>query len=142
MAGHGIAMESLKNLAKELGVEKEVKFLGTLDKQMLAKIYRASKIFAIASTSETQSMTLMQAFGCGLPAIGVKARALPEYINQRNGFLVEPGDYKTLAEKFVFLFKNPIERQALSMGALEFIQNFSAERIAGAWEEIYKNNLS
>ncbi|MDO8669697.1 MAG: glycosyltransferase [Candidatus Buchananbacteria bacterium] len=139
IAGHGSALTFLKNLAKELFIEDRIKFLGTLDKETLAKVYRASKIFVITSTSETQSMTLMQAMGCRLPVIGVKARALPEYINHKNGFLIEINDHVALANKIIFLLKDDNMRKKLSTGSLDFVQQYSVKNIANQWEKIYQN---
>ena len=142
LAGHGKNENQLKQLAKRLKVENNVKFLGTVSKPILAKLYQAAKIFIITSTSETQSLTLMQGFACGLPAIGVNSRALPEYINRQNGFLVEPGDAKNLAEKINLLLTNESLRQKLKQGALTFAKNFSAENIAKKWEKLYAKVIS
>lgn len=138
IAGSGKSEEELKLLTKKLKLEKAVKFLGSLSKTDLAELYQASEIFAIASTSETQSLVLMQAMACGLPAVAVNSRALPEYVNAQNGFIVKPGDHKAMAEKFVYLFKNESERQKLGQGAYDYVQKFSAPNIARQWEEIYQ----
>ncbi len=138
IAGHGAAETSLKLLAQKLGIEHQVKFLGTLDKMTLAKLYRASNIFCIMSTSETQSMTLMQALGCGLPALGANARALPEYITPENGFLIEPGDHATLADRMISLLQDPGLAEKLRKGALNSVQKYSTAQIASRWEEVYK----
>ena len=84
----------------------------------------------------------MQAMAAGLPVIGVKARALPEYINNKNGILVEPDDSEALAKKIIFLFKNPRKRKILGDGARKFAFNFSSESIAKAWEKIYERAAS
>lgn len=141
MAGHGTSFNDIKKLTIELGLEKNVMFVGTLSRFELANLYRASEIFAITSTSETQSMTLIQAMACGLPTVGVRARALPEYI-EGNGLLVEAGDSVALAEKIVELLRDEKLRQKLSGCALEFVQKFSDKNIALQWEEIYKKVLS
>ena len=101
LAGHGSYQGKLKEIVKDLHLENEVRFLGTFSHKDLAKLYCASDIFVITSTSEVQSMVLMQAMACGLPAIGVNWRTMPELINEKNGLLVEPGNYKKLAEKIV-----------------------------------------
>lgn len=137
IAGHGEGEAELKQLAKDSAVENEVKFLGTLSKPDLAKLYNASEIFVIASTSETQSMTLMQAMACSLPAIGVRARALPEYIKESAGIIVEPDKPEAMAEKIIYLLKNPEARQNLGAGAYAFLQDFSAPAIGEQWEKLY-----
>lgn len=137
IAGHGSAEPRLGALVKKLSLENEVKFLGTLSKEKLARLYNASDVFAIASTSESQSMVLLQAMGCGLPVVGVNWRALPEYINSRNGYLVAPGNPGEMAKKFAYLFKHENKRKLLGRGGLSYVNQFSADNIAKQWEKIY-----
>ncbi|MDD4272053.1 MAG: glycosyltransferase [Patescibacteria group bacterium] len=137
IAGSGQLEVKLKKLAKELSLENEVKFFGTLSKVDLAKLYQASEVFAIASTSETQSMVLMQALASSLPAVAVDSRALPEYVNEKNGYVVKAGDEKAMAEKFMLLLSDQKLRQDLGRGAYNFVWQFSAPNIAKNWERLY-----
>lgn len=141
VAGHGTAESGLRSLADKLGIGASVKFLGFLEKPVLCEAYNASEIFAITSTSDTQSMVMMQAMAAGLPIIGVKARALPEYINKDNGLLVEPDNPEELAQKIIFLFKNSGTRKKLGEGARKFSVNFGAESISKEWEKIYQKAI-
>lgn len=142
ITGHGFFEDSLKRLVKELKLENNVKFFGTLKMLDYAKIYRAADIFAIASTAETQSLSLMKAMATGIPVIGVNAWALPEYINKENGYVVEPGDYKAMAEKIIFLYNNPQKRSMLGKGGLKTVKNFSPSIISSLWSDIYKDIYS
>jgi len=137
IAGHGSDREKLKELAKDLHIEKEVKFMGTFNHKTLAKLYRASDIFTIASTSESQSMVLLQAMACGLPVIGVNWRALPEYINRHNGYTVPANNPKAMADKIIHLLRHENERKELGEGGLAYVQQFSAARVADQWIELY-----
>jgi len=137
LAGHGTIKEKLSKLASELGVSENIKFLGTIPKKDLADVYRVSDIFAIASISETQSLTLMQGMACGLPAVGVNSRALPEYITNEVGFIVKPGDYKSMADKFSLLLTNRETRETMGRAAGEYLKKFSAPSIAQQWESLY-----
>lgn len=141
IAGGGSDEKRLRSLAQSLGIEKSVQFLGVLSKPNLAEAYNASEVFVITSTSDTQSLVMMQAMACGLPIIGVKARALPEYINKENGMLIEPGDDKALAEKIIYLFKHPDIQKKLGDGARAYSVKFSAPEIARQWETIYEKAI-
>jgi len=79
---------------------------------------------------------------CGVPVIGVRARALPEYINERNGIVVEPDDSEALAISIVDLLNHPERRQELGAGGVEFVQKFSPDRIADEWSSLYEKVLS
>ncbi|OGF32085.1 hypothetical protein A3H09_03130 [Candidatus Falkowbacteria bacterium RIFCSPLOWO2_12_FULL_45_13] len=142
IAGHGSAESGLKVLVKELGLGNEVKFFGTMDQPKLARLYNAAEVFAIASTSESQSMVLLQAMACGLPVVGARWRALPEYINEQNGYLFKPHDFKELAGIIIKLLVDSEARKLLGQGGLDFVRKFSAEHIASVWEKIYSQVLT
>ena len=142
VTGHGNAEASLRELAESLGVADRVKFFGTLGIDEHARIYRAADVFAIASTAETQSLSLMKAFASGIPAIGVNARALPEYIHADNGFIVEPGDADAMAEHLVFLHDHPERREELGKGGIALVSHFSPAKIASEWIALYKDAIS
>lgn len=138
IAGRGLGERSLKDLADELGVGNHVRFLGMLGKQFLVNLYRASDIFVITSTSETQGLSMMQAMAAGLPVIAARSRSLPEYVNPKNGILISPGDYKSLAEEVIGLYRNHMKMKSLGAGGHAYAGQFSPENIAEKWEEIYR----
>jgi len=141
LAGNGASFRSLKALAKELGVENRVKFVGTLSKPKLAELYHASELLATASTSEVQSITVLEAMASGLPAVGVRARGLAEHINARNGLLAEPGDAAGLARNIISLIEKPWLRKKLGAGAVKSAENYSSPKVASRWERIYEKAI-
>ncbi len=137
IAGRGQLETSLREKARAMGIGGAVKFLGLLSSSALAEAYNASEVFLTASTCETQSLVLMQAMACGLPAIGVRARALPEYINTQNGFLVEPGDAHAIGIRAAQLILDKGLQKKLGRNGRAFVSQFSISSIASAWEQIY-----
>ncbi|XBS71451.1 glycosyltransferase [Acerihabitans sp. KWT182] len=137
LAGHGSARRRLEQLAKDLGVEERVRFLGTLDKPALADVFYGADVFAIASTSETQSMVLIQAMSAGLPVVGAHWRALPEYIDPKSGFLAQPGDHEDFARKLTHLLHSPALRKQMGENAARKTKHFSITTVTSRWEEIY-----
>ena len=137
LAGHGTDRPRLERLAAELGVGRRVRFLGTLDKPALAEAYRAADVFAIASTSETQSMVLLQAMSSGLPAVGARWRALPEYIGDDAGLLAEPGDAAQFAAHLLSLLRAPSMRARMGERAAAIARRFGLAETVSAWEQIY-----
>ncbi|HEY0207736.1 glycosyltransferase [Acerihabitans sp.] len=137
LAGHGSARHRLEYLARALGVEDRVRFIGTLDKAALADVFHAADIFAIASTSETQSMVLIQAMSAGLPAVGARWRALPEYIDAQSGFLAQPGDHEDFARRLTHLLRAKALRRQMGEHAARKTTHFSITTVTSRWEEIY-----
>lgn len=137
LAGHGSDESRLRNLVQELHLEESVFFLGTLPHPQLAEAYQASDLFAIGSTSETQSMVLLQAMSCGLSAVGADSLSLKEYIPVGTGLRAVPGSADDFASKIVEVLKNPEEHTRMSTRALAFARQFSPEAVVRRWEEIY-----
>ena len=136
--GHGAAAKSLRKLAQNLGVGKNVHFTGYLPRTALPHAYKAADVFAMMSTSDSQSIALMQAYASGIPAVCARARGLPDYTPQSCGFLVEPGDHKALAQKLALILRDDSLRATMGAAALAYAQQFAPATIAGQWEEVYR----
>lgn len=142
MTGHGKAEQELKDLVLELNMTDRVKFLGFVDKEIYPLIYQASDLFAIMSTAESQSISLILGMATGLPVIGANSRALPEFINKDNGVVVEVGDYKTLAKEIVKILSDSELAKRLGAGGVTTANKFSVENIALEWEKIYSQAIA
>jgi 1,2-diacylglycerol 3-alpha-glucosyltransferase len=138
LGGHGSFEGEMKELTKRLGVEKHVRFLGTLTKREVSELFHAADAYAIASVSESQSMTLIQAFAAGLPAVGARWRAIPEYLNEERGFLFVRNDWEAMAGHLETLLLNDPLRKNMGERAHQFAQKFSTSAIVDEWEKIYK----
>ncbi|MDB5194467.1 MAG: glycosyl transferase group 1 [Parcubacteria group bacterium] len=140
LAGSGPQIKELTRLSEKLGVADRVRFLGNLDKPVLAEYYQVSDIFVTASTSEVQSLSLMQAIACGLPSVSVHVDEPPSYLhNEENAFLLDSNDYELLSEKISLLVTNDVIYQKMSIKCLETADRFSPENIAIQWERTYRS---
>ncbi|KUM24741.1 hypothetical protein AU467_06480 [Mesorhizobium loti] len=138
IAGHGSQERHLRVLVQRLGLEPSVRFVGTLSKSSLATLFQAADVFVTMSTSETQGMALLQAMACGIPVIGANARALPEYIGNDRGSLVEASDAASLSARLADLLSHPELASQLGRGGTAFVKQFATERIADQWEHHYQ----
>ncbi len=141
VTGHGSAEAALKALTKKLGIENNVRFVGFVSNTQLETLYRAADIYLIMSTAETQSLSLMEAFASGIPAISARARGLIDYTPPECGFLIEPGDDKGLSEKILLLLSDNALRERMGSAGTQFVKKFTPQTIAEDWERIYQENL-
>lgn len=113
ISGSGKEEQSLKLLASELGVEKQITWNGYSDQQKMLDLYHSADCFIIMALYEVQSIVTLQALACGLPVIAAGAGALPELAQDgKNGFVVPPGNDKLLGEKINLIATNaPLRRQ-------------------------------
>jgi len=142
LAGSGIQRQNWQKIIDDLDLQNNVKFVGTLNKPQLANLFQASEIFAIASAIESQGMVALQAMACGLPVVGVNGRAIPEYVDETNGYIVPVDDYRAMAEKLVKLLRDPERAQELGKNARQKVEKYAKQNIIKEWEEVYNLALN
>jgi glycosyltransferase involved in cell wall biosynthesis len=141
IAGHGSHEPTLRALAVQLGIAPQIKFLGTLSQPDLAQLLRISDTFAIMSTSETQSMVLLQAMASGIPVVAADTRALPEFVSPASGVLVDPHDPQRLACVLGALLASPDRRRQLGSGGRKAVRKYGVELVTDEWETLYRSVL-
>ncbi len=142
ITGHGKARDALGKLATSLSLEKRVIFTGYFELSRLVELYKIADVFSIMSTAETQSLSLMQAFASGVPAVCARAHGLSEYVKPDCGFLVDYDDERKLAEYIMILLSDHELRSKMGKAGTEYVKKFAPAEVAITWEEIYKNNIS
>jgi phosphatidyl-myo-inositol dimannoside synthase len=71
VVGGGDDEPRLSDIAHETGVIDRVRFLGTVEPQRLAELYRAADLFVMPSTGEGFGIAFLEAMASGTPAIGL-----------------------------------------------------------------------
>ncbi len=91
IAGDGPVRAGLVALARELGLERQVHFLGWLRGALLVERLAGSDVCVSASLTENQPMALLESLACGVPVVALAAGGVPEIVEDGgNGFLVAP----------------------------------------------------
>ncbi len=73
-------LNSLKMLAKQLGVQDRVLFAGKVSAEELLRCYRLADVFVSASEHEGFGVPLVEAMACGLPIVAYGAAAVAETV--------------------------------------------------------------
>ncbi|MGN1343900.1 MAG: glycosyltransferase [Traorella sp.] len=103
IVGGGPDLDKLKELTKNLGIEKNVIFTGKQNREKVPAFYRCGEAFASFSTSETQGMTYIEALACSLPIFVQKDDVLLDLVDEReNGYYV---DEDTFSDRLMEFFK-------------------------------------
>jgi glycosyltransferase involved in cell wall biosynthesis len=142
IAGHGSQEAMLRRASAELGIDRMVRFYGTLAQANLAKLLQASDIFALMSTSETQSMVTLQAMACGVAVVAANSRALPEFVGADTGMLVDSHDPVRLAGTLAKLLASPQRRWRLGLAARRLAERYGVEVVTDEWEALYRSTLN
>lgn len=99
IVGNGPLLDYHKSLARKLGIEDKVKFLGWIPNEEVPRILSAADVYVSTSFSDGTSASLLEAMACGLPVVVARIPANEEWVTEgKNGHLVPPGDSGELAE--------------------------------------------
>lgn len=137
LAGHGAHEPALRQLAAELGITGQVVFLGTLAPPTLARLFACADVFALMSTSETQSMSTLQAMACATPVIVPDSGALAEFVTPANGRPVDPHDAAAIAAAMAELLGDAETRARLGEAARLQASRNSVDVVTETWERLY-----
>src|SRR5688572_33260135 len=98
IAGEGPAREHLVKLARSLGVEAAVRFIGYLDRATeLPDCYAAGDAFVFASRTETQGLVLLEAMAQGTPVVSTAELGTRSILTPESGAHVVPEDEEVFA---------------------------------------------
>ena len=73
--------QKLNDLARQLGVSGQVRFLGELSPDALAPVLSAADVFVLASRNEGWANVLLEAMACGLPVVATDVGGNAEVVN-------------------------------------------------------------
>ncbi len=136
MAGAGELLPESENLVRKLKIEQNVVFAGWISPEKQIELFRHSAVFVQHSVTakngdaEGTPVVILEASAAGLPIVSTKHGGIIDtVIDEETGFLVHEYDIETMAEKMIFLLKNPEQMKTLGQNGKIFIkENFSMRK--------------
>lgn len=138
VVGEGPMRGELQDLVIRLKLFGRVVFTGGIDHDELltSGLLQAARLFAMASTSEAQPMSVLEAMAVGLPIVGVRARGMGDLVED-NGVLVEPGDVEGLARAMVGLLTSASFWRRAAAASRRRSELFDIQKVTRQMEELY-----
>lgn len=100
-----------------------------------------SSLSVCSSKFEGFGLVITEAMACGLPVVSFDCPWGPRAIisDGEDGMLVENGNVDKLAEALVLMIQNPKQRKAMADKAIENVQRFRIDQIAGLWKSLFES---
>jgi len=112
----------LKKLAKTLGIEDRVDFLGNPSPEDMQNCYSNADLFVNASAHETSGKTLMEAGASGLPFISTPVGIANEIVTSGESGFIVPADPDMICDRILQL-SNPDTRRKFGHHIREKVLN-------------------
>jgi len=137
IVGDGILRNQLRQLSKDLGVDRAVRFLG--ERAGVPAILSASDVFVISSLAEGNPLSVMEAMAAGLPVIASNVGGIPDLVDgMENGILVSPECIPDISEGIQRLAGNIEFRQTIgAANARKALARFDISLTADKYWELY-----
>ena len=118
----------------------EVRLLGYLPRDDLAKIIAGALTLVYPSIYEGFGLPPLEAMASGVPVITSNIASLPEVVGD-TGVLVDPHDTESIARALLSLVQDPERRDSLSQAALARSGEFTWERCVDQTVAVYRRML-
>lgn len=113
VAGEGRLMPQLRELCVELGINRDVYFIGRCEK--VAELLSVSDVCALSSTAEGFSNAILEYMAAGCPVVVTDVGGAREAVLEgETGYFVAAGDDQRMAARLIEILRDP--RRASAMG--------------------------
>lgn len=137
IVGDGPDTKYLKDLAKEMNLEKSIIFSGKVPFEKVPKYYQISNLFVTSSTTETQGLTVLEAMASSLPVVAIKDESFEDaVINNLNGYLYSTDE--EYINYIIKLYENKELYKHFSRESKILVSSFSSKYYAERVLEVYK----
>lgn len=138
IAGDGEQRQELEEMAGSLCPSGTVKFIGW--QTDMNSFYHSLNVNMLSSISETFPYAITEGARMGCATISTAVGGIPKVvIDGKTGFLVDPGDWQTMARRIVSLAGDAKLRSSLGQGIYEKVRReFSSQVMAQRQIQIYQ----
>ena len=138
IVGDGPLREALEQLARRLGVQGQIDFLGHLER--VEDILRQTKVFLLTSRSEGLSIALAEAMLAGAVPVVADVGDLAELVRDgETGYRLSPGDSADYARRILQLLTDENTWRRMSSAARQRArENNSLETITARWDSVIR----
>jgi len=137
IAGEGPERERLERRSHELGLDARVRFLGSLSRNGVLRLFRAADGSLLSSSWENFPHTVVEALAVGCPVIATSVGGVPEVVDDGvNGLLVPPDDPQALSGAISRFFADSALRRRLADGAPGSVAGYSEDAVFTRIEDV------
>lgn len=138
MIGDGPDRGPAQRLARELGIEEYVAFLGKQDH--VERLIPKNHVLLLPSEMESFGLAALEGMACGVPAVATCVGGVPELVTHGvDGVLEEAGDVQAMARRVVELLADGVRYEKMAAAArATAVGRFSTDLIIPKYEAYYE----
>lgn len=136
MVGDGPERPATEELARDLGVDADIRFVGK--QEQMEEILAVSDIFLLPSDYESFGLAALEAMAARAVVISSNAGGLPEInIHGVTGFMANVGDVQAMSQFALSILQNNDKLQQMKEAAFAQACKFDIKNIIPLYEKLY-----
>jgi len=140
IAGDGPEIISLKQRAVELGISRQVDFVGFQSQDNVRVLMQRARVVVLPSLEEGMGAVLVEAMACGTPVVASRVDGIQDVVTEEVGVLVSPANPMELAEGIRTVLFDPIRWREYSYNArLRAVKYYNWDIIVPRFIQIYQS---
>ncbi len=140
VCGVGNQMQALQELSIDLGIEKQIHFLGFWNG--IEQILNISDALIFASVREGLPRVIMEAMASGLPVIASRIRGNDELIDKNGGILADCKNVNQYSAAILRLMVDAELRKKMGIYNRKKVEHFSLDVVKKEMHQIYQEILN
>jgi N-acetyl-alpha-D-glucosaminyl L-malate synthase BshA len=138
MVGDGPEKAGAEQRARELGVQRDVLFLGNQD--AMEELLPLADVFLLPSFSESFGLVALEAMSAEVPVVASNIGGLPEVVEHgETGYLHDPGSTNGFVSSVLRLLKDERLRRAMGRRARKVArQRFDVDDVVDQYVQVYE----
>lgn len=141
--GSQTEIAQLRGLARDLGIEDRVSFLGTVKHELMPYYYNAADVCVVPSHYESFGLVPLESLACGTPVVATDVGDLRNIILQgETGYIVPDNGPETLTEKIAEVLSWPGRSTRRSRMIRSSVKDYSWAGVAARISEVFGRVMS
>lgn len=138
--GDGPLRQELQDYVSKKDIIDKVHFWGTLKRCDMSSVYSKSDCFILTSEVETFGVVYVEAMAAGLPVIATRCGGPEDFVNKRNGILIDVDNLEQLKTAIKFMYRT--HREYNSNSIRMFADNYAPTTIGSKLICLYQKILN
>jgi len=139
LVGDGPERNHVEELARELGIWEDIRFLGKLES--VEEVLSVADLFLMPSEKESFGLAALEAMACEVPLISSNSGGIPELnVHGVTGFMSDAGDLDDMAKNALHILSGD-NLATFKTNALARAKKFDISIILPKYEEFYESIL-
>ncbi len=135
-------LESLHDIARDIGVEGRVRHIGSLDREALARLLDAADVVVVPSRTESFGLVPLEAAATGTPVVASRVGGLLEsVVDGETGILVDGRDPLDWADAVGSVLEDDDLQVALGLAGRRLASRRDWQDVAHELETVYRATI-